>query len=105
MVQNQVSSLVVAVSQFLGALITRLGLCLFYPNTCDIGQMQDQTCSGEDLTVVEGLRSITEEHSSDCQQAANGDAETVELSCGQGTQGKEENDNLKNSPASNATPC
>lgn len=51
------------------------------------------------LTVVEGLGSITEEDSGDCQQAANGNAEAVELSSGQSPKGEQQNDSLEDSPA------
>ena len=51
------------------------------------------------LTIVEGLRSITEEHSSDCQQTAGGDAESMELSESKSTKSEQENYSLKDSPA------
>ncbi len=51
------------------------------------------------LTKVEGLRSITEEHSSDCQQTAGGDAESVELPESKSTKSEQENYSLKDSPA------
>ena len=40
------------------------------------------------LTVVEGLCSITEEHRSDSQQTADGDAEAVELPEGKSAKGE-----------------
>ena len=56
---------------------------------------------GEALTVVEGLARIAEKHSADCQEAANGDTEPVELSRGNHTKSKQEDHRLENSPTSN----
>lgn len=44
---------------------------------CKVDQSVLRNSQG--LTIVEGLRSITEEHSSDCQQTAGGDPESMEL--------------------------
>lgn len=55
------------------------------------------------LTVVEGLCSITEEHRSDSQKTADGDAEAVELPEGKSAKGEQKNHSLKDSPASNNT--
>lgn len=51
------------------------------------------------LTIVEGLRSIAEEHSSDCQQTAGGDAESMKLPESKSTKSEQENYSLKDSPA------
>lgn len=52
------------------------------------------------LTVVESVGCVTKEHSSDCQQAADGDAEAVKLPQGNSPNGKQKDHSLQDSPAS-----